>query len=601
MPTRLHIFDFDGTLFRSPEKPEGWVRGWWSDPKSLAPPCVPERPGADWWSASVVSAAKKSIADRNALTALVTGRLAARFQDRVEELLGYAGLRFDTVRLMPGGGSTEGKKIRVFESLLTPEIVEVEMWEDRPEHVGIFSDFFSSKGVSVKMNLVQRVTNEPLCVPTEEIARTALRRLLPSLTEGTDEADVLMRFLSKETKRLGVAQHVYVVGGAVRNFVMGLPPKDIDVVIDALALKGKNAEWLANQLARSIPAQTVITVNQYGVAILTVKGQWELNGVDMQGQTIDIATARKESYGGEAGKGYKPSDVSSASIEVDLSRREFTFNTLMWRLLDLESGPGKAEVIDLTGLGKKDLEQRLLRTPLDPDQTFSDDPTRMLRAIKFVAKYGFRIDDSVQTSIRKNADKLRQMPWNAVGVILVNDILKGPAPRKSVTLMHDLGLGDVLKTMLSDTPDFATMLSRSLKDVEIELLLDLLDLGWAFSPMVGFLNPKRGLTKDEQRKLREVLLANADSPEFEKVFLSALDKPPANTMKLSNEFNLKPEERSQIVVLARQALLADPSLATKPAELDAAVMRRLQKTAAPEEQVVHTTALRRLLVSQARG
>jgi tRNA nucleotidyltransferase/poly(A) polymerase len=523
--------------------------------------------------------------------------LAARFQDRVEELLGYAGLRFDTVRLMPGGGpnSTEGRKLKVFESLLTPKIVEVEMWEDRSEHVDVFSDFFSSKGIAMKMNLVQRVTNAPLCAPTEAVGRTALRRLLPSLTEAADEADVLMRFLSKEAKRLGVAQHVYVVGGAVRNFVMGLPPKDIDVVIDAVALKGKNAEWLANQLARSIPAQTVITVNQYGVAILTVKGSWELNGVDMQGQTIDIATARKESYGGDAGKGYKPSDVSSASIEVDLSRREFTFNTLMWRLLDLESGPGKAEVIDLTGLGKKDLEQRLLRTPLDPDQTFSDDPTRMLRAIKFVAKYGFKIDDSVQTSIRKNADKLRQMPWNAVGVILANDILKGPAPRKSVTLMHDLGLGDVLKTMLSDTPDFATMLSRSLKDVEIELLLDLLDLGWAFSPMVGFLNPKRGLTKDEQRKLREVLLANADSPEFEKVFLSALDKPPANTMKLSNEFNLKPEERSQIVVLARQALLADPSLATKPAELDAAVMARLQKLAPTEERVVHTTALRRLL------
>lgn len=181
MPTRLHIFDFDGTLFSSPEKPEGWVKGWWSDPKSLAPPCVPARPGADWWSASVVAAAKKSIADRDTLAVLVTGRLSSRFQDRVEELLGYAGLRFDAVRLMPGGGSTEGKKIKVFGALLTPDIVEVEMWEDRPEHVGVFRDFFEAKGVPVKVNLVKRVSNKPACSPADEAVErsgTALRRLL---------------------------------------------------------------------------------------------------------------------------------------------------------------------------------------------------------------------------------------------------------------------------------------------------------------------------------------------------------------------------------------------------------------------------------------
>jgi len=82
----------------------------------------------------------------------------------------------------------------------------------------------------------------------------------------------LMKWLSKQAIRLGVAKHVYVVGGAVRNFVIKEPIKDIDMMVDSVALKGKDSEWLAKQLMRHLPPGSNLTTNQYGVAIITVKG-----------------------------------------------------------------------------------------------------------------------------------------------------------------------------------------------------------------------------------------------------------------------------------------------------------------------------------------
>jgi tRNA nucleotidyltransferase/poly(A) polymerase len=376
----------------------------------------------------------------------------------------------------------------------------------------------------------------------------------------------LLRFLSLATKRLGVGEHVYVVGGAVRNHLMGLPPKDVDVVVDSVGLGGKkDSAWFAEQLQRVIPARTNMTTNQYGVAIITIADSWILDGHELKGEVLEIANARKESYGDPSGKGYKPHMVEPATIEEDLLRREFTFNTLLWRLLDLEHGPDRAEVLDLLGSGRQHLEDRMLTTPVDPDKTFSDDPTRMLRAIKFVAKYGFKISPDVRTSILKNAPKLKQMPWDAVRKILVEDILEGPAPRKSVELLHDLGLGNVLKEMLHAEPGFAAALSRSLTEQEVHLLLDLLDLGWAMRTPVSF------LSQDGLVRLREVLLSHADDPAFEKRFLDALKKPEIDQVRLFEVYQIKGQDRGALMLMARKLLLQDPELALNSRELESQV------------------------------
>jgi tRNA nucleotidyltransferase/poly(A) polymerase len=376
----------------------------------------------------------------------------------------------------------------------------------------------------------------------------------------------LLKFLSQVAKRLGVGHHVYIVGGAVRNHLMGLAPKDVDVVVDSVALGGsKDSAWFAQQLQRAIPTRTNLTTNQYGVAILTVAGPWLLDDHNMEGEILEIANARKESYGDPSGKGYKPHMVEPTTIEEDLLRREFTFNTLLWRLLDLEHGPDRAEVLDLLGRGRQHLEDRLLTTPVDPDKTFSDDPTRMLRAVKFVAKYNFKISPDVWSSIERNAPKLKQMPWDSVRKILVEDILEGPQPRRSVRLLHELGLGQVLKEMLHDEQGFAVALSRSLSEQEIHLVLDLIDLGWAIRTPVSF------LAGEELIRLREILLTNAEDPSFEKRFLQALRKPPIDQVRLFETYQIQGADRGTLVPIARTFLLRNPELAGDPAELERVV------------------------------
>ena len=383
----------------------------------------------------------------------------------------------------------------------------------------------------------------------------------------------LMKFLSGIARGLGVAEHVYVVGGAVRNFLIGQPIKDIDVVVDSVSLKGKDSDWFAKEVQRAIPARTNLTTNQYGVAIITVSESWDLEGSDMKGEVIEIANARKESYGGSEGKGYKPHTVAPATIEEDLHRREFIFYTLLWRLLDLEHGPERAEVLDLTGLGKQHLEERLLSTPVDPDKTFSDDPTRMLRAIKFVAKYGFKIAPEVHASIQRNAPKLKAMPWEATYALLTGDILEGPAPRRSIELMKELGLATVVKEMLVENPGFAAALGRSLSATETHLILDLLDMGWSMKTPLSFLSP------EQQTRVREVLLSYDEANG--KDFIEALKKPPIDQPKLFAKYSIPPKERGNVNNLARQLIIEDPSLVWGWGGLEQALEARLSKTYGP--------------------
>jgi len=166
-------------------------------------------------------------------------------------------------------------------------------------------------------------------VHTIPIGKASSQRVASLWLEGSTHAKsvALMRFLSRLAQRLGVARHTYVVGGAIRNFLIEQPIKDIDVVIDSVAA-GKDSEWFAEQVARAIPAPTNLTTNQYGVAILTVKGDWDLDGESLKGEVIEIANARKESYGGAEGKGYKPHMVEPTTIDEDVYRREFTFNCM---------------------------------------------------------------------------------------------------------------------------------------------------------------------------------------------------------------------------------------------------------------------------------
>ena len=390
----------------------------------------------------------------------------------------------------------------------------------------------------------------------------------------------LMKFLSGVARREGVGQHVYVVGGAVRNFVINQPIKDIDVVIDSVALRGKDSEWFAKEVVKAIPVPTNLTTNQYGVAIITVKGDWELDGENLAGEVIEIANARKESYGGVGGKGYKPSEVEPATIEEDIYRREFTFNTLLWRLYDLAHGPDKAEILDITGCGLRDLQMGEMRCPADPDKTFADDPTRMLRAIKFLMKYGLKIPPDTAASIRRNAPKLKNAPHNAISSLLIGTILKEPAlAKKALAEMQRLGLLAVLGDMMHTDKGFRATMQSWASNQKVQLLFDLMDVGLPLGTRIEFLTP------EQQKRLREVALG---LPEGQPEILVDVLKQPGkvlDTKALISEYGLQGKEIGRLTTLAREAILREPSLAFDGRKLTEEVRQQLSRSGARQAAV----------------
>ena len=384
----------------------------------------------------------------------------------------------------------------------------------------------------------------------------------------------LMRFLSQVSTELGVGDHVYVVGGAVRDFVIDKPIKDIDVVIDAIALGGdKDSEWFAKELKKRIPVHTTLVTNQYGVAILTISESWELQGEDMQGEVVEIANARREEYGGPEGKGYKPHNVEKAPIEEDMYRRELTFNTLMWQLSQLADGPEKADIIDMTGCGLDHLGKGEMHCPSDPNKTFSDDPTRMIRVVKYFLRYNFTIHPSVADAIRKNADKLKQAPQSAISSILIHDVLGARQSKETLQVLSDLGILDVVKEMLTEDDAFRqTLVGWANRDARILFLFDMMDMGLPLASRFRFLD------EAQTDRLRFVALEINDDREIDRL-LTILKQPGQlmNTSQLIKEFSLEGRQIRQLMETARDVLLQKPELRKNPVSFTQAVGNTFRK------------------------
>lgn len=371
-------------------------------------------------------------------------------------------------------------------------------------------------------------------------------RILASIVAGTDEA---------------WRDHVYIVGGAVRNHLLNQPIKDVDLVVDRVR-GGCEVRDVVDHISRHVRSDAVY--NQYGVAILTVKDHHR--GPDLYGTVTEIAMARKESYAGGLmkGKGYKPTDVVPATIEEDCIRRDFTVNTLLWRLVDISAQDVRgATVMDLTGSGIEDLSSGILRTPTDPERTFTDDPTRILRAIKFAARYDLRPTPEVQEAMCRNASLLSQMPWEAVGKILVDDLLLAPA--YGAALRHLAGpIADEVGRMISDKPPFRSYLMRQFRDLDMGRMFAIESLGWGVTPLSSF-------ASDE---VLQIAAAIRDlSPEDARRYFDSVLRPPVDNESLIGEFAIPPRERGDLARHARRALLSEPALAADPSKLTEAVRK----------------------------
>lgn len=205
----------------------------------------------------------------------------------------------------------------------------------------------------------------------------------------------------------------YVVGGYVRDAILGRPSKDIDIVA-----VGKGIDLALNVAAR-LGDRKVNVYKNFGTAQLVYDDY-----------DIEFVGARKESYRQDSRKPI----VEDGTLEDDQKRRDFTINALAIGLNKDNYG----KLLDPFN-GLLDLENRIIRTPLDPDITYSDDPLRMMRAIRFAAQLGFQIEQKSFDSICKNKERIEIISKERIADEL-NKIILADIPSIGFSLLFDTGL-----------------------------------------------------------------------------------------------------------------------------------------------------------------
>ena len=222
--------------------------------------------------------------------------------------------------------------------------------------------------------------------------------------------DPIFRRISRIARDMGV--DAYVVGGYVRDYYLHRPSTDIDIVVVGSGIDV--AQKLADEL------HTKLSVfKTFGTAMLRV------HGVE-----LEFVGARRESYSHDSRK----PQVEAGTLEDDQLRRDFTINALAWSLNERDFG----ELVDPFD-GMYDLEHGIIRTPCDPDITFSDDPLRMMRGIRFAAQLGFQLEEETFDAIARNAERIRIVSRERI-ITELNKIVLSPVPSMGFELLELTGL-----------------------------------------------------------------------------------------------------------------------------------------------------------------
>ena len=235
--------------------------------------------------------------------------------------------------------------------------------------------------------------------------------------------DKIFKQISETADKLGL--ECYVVGGYVRDIFLNRPSKDIDVVVVGSGIK--MAETLGKHLGRGAK---VSVFKNFGTA-----------QVKYHDTEVEFVGARKESYSHDSRKPV----VEDGTLEDDQNRRDFTINALAVCLNSARFG----ELVDPFG-GVDDLKEKVIRTPLDPDITFSDDPLRMMRCIRFATQLNFFIEDETFAAIRRNKERINIISRERIADEL-NKILLSSRPSIGFVLLDQCGLLELI------FPEFAAM------------------------------------------------------------------------------------------------------------------------------------------------
>ena len=251
------------------------------------------------------------------------------------------------------------------------------------------------------------------------------------------------RFSQKIFKQIGeiadeLGMECYVVGGYVRDIFLERPSKDIDVVVvgNGIAI----AEALGKRLGKGAH---VSVFKNFGTAQLKYRGT-----------EVEFVGARKESYTHDSRKPI----VENGTLEDDQNRRDFTINALAVCLNNARYG----QLVDPFD-GMADMRERIIRTPLDPDITFSDDPLRMMRCIRFATQLNFYIDDETFDSLSRNVERIGIISKERIADEL-NKIILSPTPSKGFVELDRSGLLPLIFPELSALQGVETKNGRAHKD-----------------------------------------------------------------------------------------------------------------------------------------
>ena len=301
--------------------------------------------------------------------------------------------------------------------------------------------------------------------------------------------------ISETADALGL--ECYVVGGYVRDIFLQRPSKDIDVVVVGSGIA--MAEALGKRLGRGAH---VSVFKNFGTA-----------QVKCHGTEVEFVGARKESYQRDSRKPI----VEDGTLEDDQNRRDFTINALAVCLNKGRFG----ELVDPFG-GMNDLKEKIIRTPLDPDITFSDDPLRMMRCIRFATQLNFYIDDDTFESLCRNRERIEIISRERIADEL-NKIMLSPIPSKGFIDLDRSGLLELIFPELVALQGVETRNGRAHKDNfyhtlevldNISRVTDNLWLRWSAllhdiaKPVTKRWEPKAGWTFHNHNFIGEKMIPN---------------------------------------------------------------------------------------------
>ena len=222
--------------------------------------------------------------------------------------------------------------------------------------------------------------------------------------------------MAKKAGAIGINKglRVYIVGGVVRDLLLGREIQDLDLMVEGDGIS------FAKDLANDIGVRKIVPFKKFGTALIPHR--------DFQ---IEVASSRSESYDNDS---RSPTKVIFTSLEEDLKRRDFTINAMA-----MDTHPDRFGKIYDPFNGQNDLSNNVLKTPLDPKKTFSDDPLRMMRAAYFSSKLNFKLDSDCKAAIKDSSDRISIVSWERIRDELIKT-LSTAKPSIGLVIMQKTGL-----------------------------------------------------------------------------------------------------------------------------------------------------------------